>query len=369
MAGDAYNRSVTRVVQWIARRAWLLLLLTLGFFLLPTSFGRVWWPPAATPTSAVITPTSESDALRGQYRRALELAAVAPEEAVPTLRTLAFSENEYAQAARMLLTSIQGALLEDDATYSLTISGQALARLDEWELARSAFESALALQPDYAEAWAYLGEARQQLGEDGAYEALKTARDLDPLSVSVNLFEALYWQRQGNYDRAAIPLKNAAALDADNPLLQIELGQNLVAAGDAPAALPYLQKAVELAPEDVKVWKALAVACIEGEIYLEALALPAAHRARLLAPHDPEAETLLGRVLFLLGFGTNARVHYRQAIQLDPDYLPAYLHLGIALIADNRLDEARDYLTRLIDLSPQSPEAILAQELLEDYSP
>jgi tetratricopeptide (TPR) repeat protein len=296
------------------------------------------------------------------------MIVVAPADAVPALRNLALTENEFTEPARLLMTSIQGALLEDDDAFTLTVSGQALGRLGEWELALSAFEAALALQPDYAEAWAYLGEARQQLGRDGGFEALQTARDLDPLSVSVNLFEALYWQRRGNYSRAAIPLMNAAALEPENPYLQIELGQNLVAAGDVPAAVPYFQAAIELSPENPEMWKALAAACIQGEIHLDSLALPAAHWARQLAPDDPEAETILGRVLFLLGHTTNARAHYRGAIRLEPGYAPAHLHLAIALIADRRVDEALGHLTAATELAPGSSEAILAQELLKKYS-
>lgn len=346
-----------------ARRAGLILLLALAFLLLPSSLTRFGAPaPAPSPTA-----TSLSDDQARQYRRALELAATQPEEALPILGQLAFTSTEFAEPARTLRNSIQAALLKDDPAYTLTVSGQALARLGEWELARTAFEAAVALQPGYAEAWAYLGEARQQLGQADAYAALKTAHRLDPLSLSVNLLEALYWQRQGNFARAAIPLQNAAALYPDNVTLQIQLGQNLVAAGDAPAALPILQHAIEMAPDDPETWKALTAACATGEIHLADLGLPAGHQARLLSPDDPEAETLLGRVLFLLGHPTNARAHYRHALDLDPGYAPAHLHLAIALIADGRTGEAAAHLSAVLDLAPGSAQAELARQLLDQY--
>ncbi len=54
--------------------------------------------------------------------------------------------------------------------------------MGEWQLAERAFSQACQLSPEYAEAWAYLSQAQEQLGQDGL-PALNKAIALEPDSV------------------------------------------------------------------------------------------------------------------------------------------------------------------------------------------
>ena len=64
--------------------------------------------------------------------------------------------------------------MQNNEAYSLTAVAQAFARLAKWELSLAALQRAIELDPNYADAWAYLAEAQQQTGEDGK-AALETA--------------------------------------------------------------------------------------------------------------------------------------------------------------------------------------------------
>ena len=141
------------------------------------------------------------DPRQNSYEQGLALAASDPLAALPLLEGLMFSDFSAAESARILAQAIQGARLADDPAYLYTASGQALAAIGEWRLARQALLHAVQLAPDYAEAWAYLGEAQYQNGEDG-YPALKRALELNPDSMSVQLFNALFWQRHNDFLQA-----------------------------------------------------------------------------------------------------------------------------------------------------------------------
>ena len=82
--------------------------------------------------------------------------------------------------------------------------GRALGLVNEWDLSLAAFEKAIALDAENAEAWAWLGEAKQhiiytQTGETVSkgvgLEELGHALTLDPSSVVVRALRGLYWNR------------------------------------------------------------------------------------------------------------------------------------------------------------------------------
>ena len=70
--------------------------------------------------------------------------------------------------------------------------------MGEWEYAREAFRRATDLDPEYADAWAFLGEAQQQISgkETGSYSEvglseLQRALQVDPNSILANFFMGL----------------------------------------------------------------------------------------------------------------------------------------------------------------------------------
>jgi hypothetical protein len=63
--------------------------------------------------------------------------------------------------------------------------GRGLGLVEEWGLAEKAFEKAVSADGKYAEAWAWLGEASQQNGQDGGAD-LSQALALDPQDAIVH---------------------------------------------------------------------------------------------------------------------------------------------------------------------------------------
>lgn len=353
------------MLRSLTRHAWLIIPIGLLIFLLPNGWMRVWLPrpgdlptPTAAPTLASLDVT---------YSQALQLAASDPLAALPLLDDVAFSQNDNAPAAHTLWQAIQSARLANDPGYTFTLSGRALAAIGEWELARQALVQAVELDPDYAEAWAYLGEAQQENGEDGL-PALLRAEELDPRSISTHLFQALYWQRKGDYKKAGQSFGLAAGLSPSDPQIEIQWGQNSVLAGEGPGALEHFQKALDLAPQDPQIWQALASYTVETELYVAEIGLPSAQRLLLADPDDATALTLNARTHALLGQTETARVFFEQAIKVNPEFAAAHLYYAIFLLANQEMDEARQQFNEVLAVAPDGQEADLAAYWLAQMS-
>ncbi|HJS28436.1 MAG TPA: tetratricopeptide repeat protein, partial [Anaerolineales bacterium] len=300
-------------------------------------------------------------------RHALILAAVNPEEAVPLLSRLEAEIPEEAAIFREIGLSIRRARAASPVPeYVSLAAGRALGAAGEWEMARLALERAVELNPGYAEAWAYLGEALEQLGLDGRGE-LDLAYSLDPASLGVNLLYALYFQRYGDTGSALMHLEKARNADPENPTLLAEMASIVAASGDIEGAISLFEQAIDLAPEESLYWKILANFSIQNETQILEVGLPAARQATLIDPGDPEAFDLLGQAYFALANPALAERFLRQSAGLDPDYAPAAFHLGVLYLTTGLLSPAREQLERAISLAPDSALADLAGQLLQDY--
>jgi TolB-like protein/DNA-binding winged helix-turn-helix (wHTH) protein/Tfp pilus assembly protein PilF len=119
----------------------------------------------------------------------------------------------------------------------------------DWPAAASGFQRAIELNPSNATAYQryslYLiamGRARESL------EQINLARQLDPLSLSINfsLGWRLYMARQ--YDQAIEQLRNTLDMDPNFALAHLVLGEAYEQKGDNSRAIEQLQKATAISP-------------------------------------------------------------------------------------------------------------------------
>jgi len=294
-----------------------------------------------------------------------------PEDAQATYQLALFElVNQTDQAERLLdsaqvdnpslssqILRLKGAIYQaqhtDQESYRLLILGRALANLDQWDLSLPAFEKAAQVSPGYAEAWAFVGEARQHLGKEG-WSALERAQSLDPVSVVVQALLALYWRRQGQPEMALSYLTQISQQEPDQPIWQVELGNTLVQKGDLISAAEYFKKATELQPENPLYWQDLARFCVENSYEIRSLGLPAARQASILSPEDPVTLDLMGRVLLSLQDLPTSERFLQLAIQQDAGYAPAHLHLGQLYFESGQYDLAYQHLTLAAKLAGET---------------
>lgn len=316
-----------------------------------------------------------------RYTLGLYLAAQQPQEALPHLAQAADLDPGLKPRADALMSSIRAANRADDPAYTLLEAGRALAALGEWARAAEAFQRAVDQRavdqrPQFAEAWAYLGEARQhlpaQIGaadpETGLAE-LQKALEIDPDSLAANTLLALYWQRHGRFEEARPVLRRVSGIYPDNPALLAELGNALAQGGEMEAALSAYQAAVELEPRQADYWRLLAGFSAGYEYRLREVGLPAARRAAALDPDDPANLDMLGQVLLLLQDFANAERTFQRAVQADPGYAPGHVHLGLIYILRDERSRAREKWSYVLELAPGTPAADQAQRLMENYFP
>ena len=303
-----------------------------------------------------------------QYQLGLLLAVTEPSSASAHLLLAFEMDDRYVEQVAVLQSALRNAQFDNPPAYVFTLVGQALGSLEEWELARAALQRATEEDPTYAEAWAYLGAAKQQTSEDGFIE-LEVAYALDPKSLSANILLSLYWREENKIEEALFYLKNAARLDPTNPALYADLGVLYMRTGDQVTALALYQRATELASQNPLYWMLLATYSVEHEIYLEVAGLPAALEAYALSSDDPQGAVLIGRAYFLLGDYLNSLDYLLRALSLNPDYAPAHLHLGILYVTTGDHENGRLEFQRVIELDGNGQYGAFAKQLLAQYFP
>lgn len=105
-------------------------------------------------------------------------------------------------------------------------------------------------------------------------------------------------------------------------------------------------------PESGLTWQLLGVALrMQGKD-----ALPALQRAAQLSPEDAVPHNNLGNALAQIGRADEALSSYRRALALMPDFAEAHNNLGNVLLDLGRLDDALASYRRAICIKPDYPE-------------
>jgi Tfp pilus assembly protein PilF len=299
----------------------------------------------------------------------LLLAAYEPASAPAYLSSAVEYDPALEPQIRSLNFDIQRALSHDDPVYLLMISGRSLANLGYWDLAEKAFENATSSQPEYAEAWAYLGEARQHT-ESGVEPlvALETALELDPDSIAAITFFALYWQRNSENELALEYLQTAANLDPGNPAYLAEIGNLVALQGDLDAGQNYYIQAIALSSNDPKYVREFLTFSVQFNLNLRDVALPMARKLVMFEPKDPASLDLMGDILSRLDDLLNAERFFLRSLAQDPENDQAHLQLADLYRSQAKHNLAHYHYVRVLDASTNAQTKARAQEALELYN-
>jgi tetratricopeptide (TPR) repeat protein len=302
------------------------------------------------------------------YRLALLTAATVPAEATARLAIVIEIAPQFAPQARSLIDAIQTGEASGNAAYTFGLVGFALVQLSEWRLAEEALGRAVAADPDYADAYAYLGLALDRQNKDGM-EAYQTAVRLAPQSPLAQFLLGLYYRRAGDSGAALPYLQAAQATDPQNPAIAAEIGGAYASLGDLGNAEIWLTEAVKKDERSPQFWLLLARFYIDHEYHVAELGLPAARMAVNLAPDSAQALDALGYALLLTGDLDNAGKLLIQALAADAPSASIYYHLGILYVRLNRATEAEAALNKALALDPDGFYGGLALQALAHLTP
>jgi serine/threonine-protein kinase len=186
---------------------------------------------------------------------------------------------------------------------------------DSFRQAKEYFEQAIALDPNYAQAYAGLADAYQFLGAfdppnskenyDKAKSAYQRALELDATLAEAHASAGLVAM---NYDwdwpLAERELRRAIALDPNNALFHDWLAEYLMAVGRTDESLGNMERARDLDPDSV------------------------------LMNSD------FGKLLFFARRYDAAVKQLKATIHMDPDYRPAHWFLAITYVMKHRFEDA-----------------------------
>ncbi|HEV3076323.1 MAG TPA: sulfatase-like hydrolase/transferase, partial [Thermoanaerobaculia bacterium] len=261
-----------------------------------------------------------------------------------------------------------------DVLKDLTQGFAAIARHD-YRLAAATFERTLAGNPQMADAWEFLGRAREKLGDSrAALAAYGKALRLDPDSAPVAMAAASLYFDLGQLDQAEAHARLAAAGNpsfAHGLLAQIALRRGKLddAEREARAALDKGRR--------IQPMITLAEVLHARRRYEESLdEVRQAERAYAeRSARDPELiqglELIRGKILADLGDAAGAEKAFQQEIQRFPDDLRAYPNLALLYALTGRPAAARDTLQHMVTAHPSAAayaEAVKALRVMSDFT-
>ncbi|HEY0795546.1 MAG TPA: tetratricopeptide repeat protein [Acidisarcina sp.] len=205
--------------------------------------------------------------------------------------------------------------------------------------AEQAWLALASADPRNAEALAHLGllEARQQRFEPAiAYYRQAAALNAELPGLQMNLGLALY--KTGDFKGALKPFTAELLKNPGDQRLTILLGMTHYGMGDYLLAVPYLQRAAERDPQNLPLRLTLAHSCLWAkqipcvlETYKQILALNA---------ESAEADMLAGEALDESGDNAGAVVQFRAAVKANPQEPNVHFGLGYLLWRQSQFDEA-----------------------------
>ena len=298
----------------------------------------------------------------GRYDEALQ-AAEAGEALRPDVAAFSLQIGDILRAAGRsdeALAAYQRAASFGASTVPLTRRGDLYLRLNDPDRALEAFEQALALARNdadallgLAQAYALRGGGVDQADFANAETRLKRAAQLVPDSVNVALALGDLYTAYGRHDQAVVQFRQALTWQPDNSQALDRLAGALLAAGQLEEALQEQLRRLELRPGDRGALFGLA---FTYRLLGRSDEAEATYRQLLRqTPNDPVALVALGDLFLEQGLAREALPQYQQALRNTADPLLAAQardQLGKAYLQLGRVAEAQAVAEELIREQP-----------------
>ncbi|MCL6481991.1 MAG: tetratricopeptide repeat protein [Firmicutes bacterium] len=299
----------------------------------------------------------------------------------------ALAREDYAGAVQALQRLLAEEPNDAHAQFQL---GYALTALGQREQARAAYERALALKNDFAEAHLNLGLLLLDADPAAAVPHLERVCALQAEAAQPRYLWGLALERSGELDQAVLRYREAIRLDEKNfdshfalarVLLRMNqpaaaeaafraalerkpdaaparlgLAESLIAQGKLEAAVPELELYLTAQPEDHDSRLQLAAVAVDLERFEAALA----ELDRLVAAHQSTARLHRLRAATQIGLRryAEAAASLEQVVALEPGDAGTHAQLGRVYLELRNFPAAEQALRRALELNPQDSVAL-----------
>jgi tetratricopeptide (TPR) repeat protein len=241
--------------------------------------------------------------------------------------------------------------MELDA-FELINKGTALGSLGRSEEELACVDRALALNPQFAEAWHNKGAALVRLGRhEEALACVDRALALNSRYAEAWYNKGATLVRLGRYEEALVCFDRALAVNPRYAGAWYNKGATLVRLGRYEEALVCCDHALAVNPRYAQAWYNKGV--VLGSLGRSEKALACHDRAIALNPQLAEAWTNKGLALGSLGRSEEQLACHDRAIALNPQLAEAWTNKGVALGSLGRYEEELTCYDRAIALNPQ----------------
>jgi tetratricopeptide (TPR) repeat protein len=256
--------------------------------------------------------------------------------------------------------------------------------------ARSAFEKALTIEPDFLDALNALTRIDLQKSKPAARARIDAAVERNPQNTRILVLAASTYAVLRDFPRAELLLKRAIEADPSNLRAYGALAQVYEAQQRLDEAIAEYQRAAKRQPQSVAIQTTIGM-LLERQnktneaktVYEQVLdkdpqnaaaannlawiyaaqggnldiALQLAQTAKAKLPDMPEVNDTLGWIYQKKGLHSLAVVPLKSSVERDPGNPSYHYHLGVAYLGTGDKGAARTSLERALALNPKFPEA------------
>ena len=213
--------------------------------------------------------------------------------------------------------------------------------------AHRSFEDAVKADPRCAMCWAYLALATRPVTA-GREAVARAARLESRATKGEQLFiQALQAQVRGHVAAENDARERLVTMYPRDWRVLVARGNRLIHLGRAQEAIPYLERAVQAAPDEAAPYNDLGYAYSYAGRLDDAVR--ALHKYAQLLPSEPNPHDSLAELLLQAGKTQEAIAEYEKALEVDPKFVIANQGLGHARLLSGDFEGAREAYGRLAD--------------------
>tara|TARA_B110000858_G_scaffold194428_1_gene248836 strand:- start:1598 stop:4429 length:2832 start_codon:yes stop_codon:yes gene_type:complete len=231
------------------------------------------------------------------------------------------------------------------------IQGTVLKSLRQFDLSFAAFNKALAIKPEYADAYNNMGNAFQEQGKlEEAVEAYNKVLAIKPDYADAynNMGTAL--KDQGKLEEAIEAYNEALAIKPDYAEAYNNMGITLQEQGKLDEAIEAYNKALAIKADFAEAYNNMGVTLQEQGKLDEAI--EAYNKALAIKPDYADTYYNMGNALKEQGKLDEAIEAYNKALTIKPDYAETYYNMGVTLQEQGKLEEAIEAYNKALSLKP-----------------